>query len=352
MKVKKARVDRESTKSKRTLELLSLILNARAPIPLSSLAAEKWGSKRTIMRLLQSLQDTWQAVNHAPLYEIVNEAGGAATRGERFIRLASTNLQTVKAERLGFLPAYLQFMNSFQGTIFEAEMALLQNKMADGLSRKDKIFLERIAKKFVYIGKGTKTYAAKADVIDEIYTGLLRECLVKVTVQRGGEQKSYDLMPLGLIYSGGSLYLLANRSDLDAEQKPFHWLVDKFTDVKCLKDKPFAYPLSLEPKAIFEKSFGIFSGSGDHERKPIQVELCFVNDPEVKAYVRAREYTPGYSLTDNVNGTLSLKLAVQDLTEIKSWVLSWGHSVEVVQPEILRALIEKEVTKVRELYSA
>lgn len=351
MKPKKSRIDKESTRSRRMLELLMLILHSRSPVSLSSLNEEKWGSKRTLTRLLQNLQDMWLEINHDPLYEIVSETGGAPTRGERFIRLASANLQTVKAERLAFIAAYLQFA-PFQGTIFEAEMTLLQNKMADGLSRKDKLFLKRIAKKFVYIGKGTKPYAAKADVIDEIYAGLLHECLVKVTVQREAELKSYELMPLGLIYSGNSLYLLANRSDLDADQKPFHWLVDKFTDVTCLRDKPFKYPLAFDAKSIFEKSFGIFSGPSSDDRQPIQVELCFVNDPEVKAYVRAREYTTGYSLIENVNGTLSLKLAVQDLTEIKSWILSWGHCVEVVQPQILRTLIEKEASKIQALYSA
>ena len=59
-------------------------------------------------------------------------------------------------------------------------------------------------------------------------------------------------------------------------------------------------------------------------------------------YVLEREWHPTQVVKTRRDGSLDLSLTVNDLLEVKRWVLSWGAGVEVLAPRELRREVRED----------
>jgi len=100
------------------------------------------------------------------------------------------------------------------------------------------------------------------------------------------------------------------------------------TDVAFEKPKDFSISRHLQ------KSFGVFSGTGNH-----RVRLRFA--PFAAQFIRERVWHPSQKVQELADGGIELGLELSSLVEVEPWILSWGEHVQVLQPKALLRSIEK-----------
>lgn len=346
-----ARIDTKSSKTARMFELFLRLYRSNRSVAIDELDSDEWGCGKTVGRTLRELNEIWERHHQRPLFEIVDSDGQPAQRGQRFLRVVDDSLSSVRAERLAVFPAVLEFLKVLDGTIFADEIGPIFERLAarEGRTRKDSASLQKLARKFQLVGKGVKSYAAKRDVLDAVYDALLKEVHLRVVARRGGEAQTHVLCPLTLVLFNNALYLLAHFADQDQSTAPYRWKIESFETAESLRGRRFAYPPNFDPQTVFDGEFGIYSGRGAEKHV---VEIAFANDPEVREYVQSRRFTGHETYHDAADGRLVMRLEVSDLTELRSWILSWGLRAEVLGPPSFREDIANTVRHLSSLYSA
>ncbi|HEY9167835.1 MAG TPA: WYL domain-containing transcriptional regulator [Candidatus Kryptonia bacterium] len=79
-------------------------------------------------------------------------------------------------------------------------------------------------------------------------------------------------------------------------------------------------------------SFGFFSG-----KNVFEVVLEF--DKRVSRIISSRTWSEDQEITPHKNGGVTLKMKVNSIEEVGSWVLSWGGDVIVVKPKELKKYV-------------
>jgi hypothetical protein len=345
------RIDTKSSKTARMFELFLRLYRSNRAVALEELDSDDWGCGKTVSRTLRELNEIWEKHHNRPLFEIVDSDGQPAQRGSRFLRVVDDSLVSYRAERLAVFPAMLEFLKVLDGTILADEIGPIFERIIaqDGNSRKASVSFEKLAKKFQLVGKGVKNYSAQGDVLDAVYDALLKEQQLRVVVRRSNESQTHILCPLTLVLFNNGLYLLAQFADQDQSTPPYRWKIESFESAESLRGKRFPYPSSYDPQKLFDGEFGIYSGRGSEKQL---VEIAFVNDPDVRDYVQSRRFTGHETYRELPDGRLVMRLEVSDLTEIRSWIFSWGPRAEVLSPPALRKEVVDAVRDLSLLYSA
>lgn len=96
----------------------------------------------------------------------------------------------------------------------------------------------------------------------------------------------------------------------------------------------FDRPADFSIRKHLEKSFGVFTGTGQH-----RIRLRFV--PFAAQFIRERVWHPSQKLQELADGGVELTLELSSLVEVEQWILSWGEHVRVLAPKPLARNIRK-----------
>ena len=98
----------------------------------------------------------------------------------------------------------------------------------------------------------------------------------------------------------------------------------------------FVRPVDFTIEGFLKNSFGVFNADGDH---PVRLEF----DRFGSQLVRERIWHPSQTIQEKKGGGLELAMRISSLTEIESWILSWGEHVRVIAPPELRTRIGRRL---------
>lgn len=118
--------------------------------------------------------------------------------------------------------------------------------------------------------------------------------------------------------------------------------VDRISDL-ALKEKFFAADASFNPDALFRHSFGITAG-GD----PVDVVLRF--GQRQAQFIRTQPLHPTQHLLNENADSITVSIRVIPSAELSMTILSFGDSVEVISPAMLRDEIAATVKSTASLY--
>lgn len=347
------RIDKESNRSIRALKLIYKVTASPRGVLFENLSSDEWGDPATLRRLIKTINDAWQQTHQRSLLEIVDAQGKPTTRGERYLRLVKPDVDRAKfhdfrATRLAAFPAVFEFLKVIQHTIIADHLQPFYESLKQDLSKEDRRRLVKLEGKFVCASR-SKAYKGHADVLDEVYDALLREVKLEITFSSRGSKKVDVVRPLGLIHYNSGLYLVAHFDTQKLEDEPYKFKLESLQAAESLKDQPFAYPAKFSLRDRFRGEFGIFF---DAKAEPVEVELEFRADDGVKKAVKERVYTKNDKYEELTDGRLVLKFQVRGLTEVQSWVLSWGGNVRVRKPEALRRAVSEAARAMLEMNKA
>ena len=109
--------------------------------------------------------------------------------------------------------------------------------------------------------------------------------------------------------------------------------VERITSATLTQDR-YEIPADFDPDQWLAHSWGIWSAD---TTPPVTVRLRF--DPSVAHRVRESILHRSQELTDLPDGAVELCVTVAGVTEIRPWIMSWGDTVEVVEPPELRQIV-------------
>jgi predicted DNA-binding transcriptional regulator YafY len=143
--------------------------------------------------------------------------------------------------------------------------------------------------------------------------------------------------------SGHSCYLIAWE---EKRQVPRSYRLERISEAEVL-DATFDPPLGFSVGAMLADSWGIWSSDGT---APAEVTLVFAE--EVARRVKDTLWHPSQRTEDLPDGRVRLRLRVSSLIELRPWVLSWGHTCEVLAPPEFRAAGRAEVDQAAAHYAS
>jgi len=138
------------------------------------------------------------------------------------------------------------------------------------------------------------------------------------------------VIPYGLLFAP-RFYLVAR---VKSKPAPVLFRLDRIHDLE-VTGEPGAPPEGFDLDAYASRSFGVF------QEEMEDVVLCF--DPSAAPDARAYLFHPTQNLTDEADGSLTVRFHAAGLLQIAHHLMTWGPTVAILAPDRLKEIMWEEV---------
>ena len=202
----------------------------------------------------------------------------------------------------------------------------------------------RLEERFLYLPFSPKDYRQKTEELDDLFQAVadLRPlaCLYRRSTEPDYERVT--IHPYAMVLYKDAIYCVGRHVQKD-EIRTF--LLDRMRDTELAATERFELPADFKVDDWFQGSFGIWRGT-----KNIRVVVEF--SAKVAEYVRSRKVHTTQKLASLPDGGVRLSMVVGELTEVVSWVLGFGDTARVVEPEDLVSRVRGELERAVRRYGA
>jgi predicted DNA-binding transcriptional regulator YafY len=204
----------------------------------------------------------------------------------------------------------------------------------------------RLEQRFLYLPVAPKDYSTKTEELDDLFQAVADLRPLKCRYRSGSRdgddagkpsivEETIVIHPYAMVLYKDAIYCVGLHTG-KGEIRTF--LLDRMRDTESSALERFDLPPDFKVDDYFQGGFGIWRG-----REKIKVVIDF--DASVAELVRTRRVHETQKLATLGDGTLRLTMTVGNLTELSSWVLGWGKTAKVVEPESLATQLRLELSK-------
>lgn len=180
-----------------------------------------------------------------------------------------------------------------------------------------------------------------AQVLQVIYDALLHDTRFRGRYRpRYADEAEYDFNPLGLVFRGSVIYLVATVWDY---QDPRHYALHRFTQCERLGER-----LSRPEGFSLDSYIGTGTFQYADQSKDIKVTLLF--SAGVAIHLQETPLSEDQQITQKRDGRTQITATVKDSDQLRWWLLGFGDQVEVVKPKRLRDEFRETVKRMNRLY--
>jgi len=309
------------------------MLDSQEFVTIKQLQQEFGVSRKTVYNDLDALQEA-----KVPVYSEPGPAGEARWRLTAAAKKKTITLAAGQVMPLGLARLALSFL---EGTEVHDQIGAVLDKLSEGATPATQKHLADLGKKVAIVPHGPKSYRAKADVLNDILTGLLHDHLVQITYRSPGKRPTKHVIePLSLVLYREALYLIANSRTFDGLRISF--AVDRISRSTWLKGQHFTYPEDYSPGQQLDGAFGLVGGKSE------QVEILF--DPEQAKYVRERHWHPSQRFKALPDGRVRMTMTVSGTHDVLLWLVGHTGTFEVVAPAHLREQVQQHIGRGADLH--
>jgi len=184
-------------------------------------------------------------------------------------------------------------------------------------------------------------YSNQAGIIDDL-TFAVEECkAVHITYQslQATEAATRDVYPYCLVRHKGWLYLIAFDPGHDQIR---HYKVDRIERIE-VSSFTFQRPRDFDVSKHLAGSFGIYEGDRD------VTIVVKITPPAARSVVESKRL-PGAVVTNQGDGSVLVRFRFTSTVEIKPWVLGFGASAVILEPEDFRVEVSEELEQMLKVY--
>ena len=138
-----------------------------------------------------------------------------------------------------------------------------------------------------------------------------------------GRRSRQRVRPYGVLY--GNRAFLVGRTDRGNE--PRLWRLGNISEPR-ITDEPFERDPAFDLRRYAERSFGTF------QEEPFDVVLYF--DADAAQDAKAFQFHPSQTITENTDGSVTVRFRAGGVDEICWHLVTWGRSVTILMPPSLR----------------
>jgi predicted DNA-binding transcriptional regulator YafY len=195
----------------------------------------------------------------------------------------------------------------------------------------------RLEHRFLYLPVAPKDYSHKTDELDDLFQAVADLRPLKCRYRSGAKdaEETIVIHPYAMVLYKDAIYCLGLHTGR-GEVRTF--LLDRMRDTESSSIERFELPPDFKVEDHFQGGFGIWRGT-----RKAKVVIDF--DASVAELVRSRRVHDSQKHTELPDGTLRLTMTVGDFTELSSWILGWGKTAKVVEPEELVRSVSDELTQ-------
>ena len=317
------------SQAQRLLRIYLALANAREGLTVTQLRERTGVTRRTISRDLAVLQED----------HLVRVLGLDDDSRKRWAVLPAGPASSITFTRGELLALYLgRSMLAFaRGTELYASMRGAFEKVADRLAERDLHGLD-LARK-LYAVPDAPVVAAEDerydDCLNDVLTATLRsdELALNYPDSETGAMLELQVKPLTVAYYRGRLYLVA---DSPHHERIRLFALHRVAEAQWLRGRRFVVPDGYTPERYFSSRFGLFHGD-----QPEQVRVRF--DTSAARYARERLWHGSQRCADLADGGCEMAWQVPVTPDMRSWLLSFGPSVEMLEPAHLRQRLASDL---------
>jgi predicted DNA-binding transcriptional regulator YafY len=247
--------------------------------------------------------------------------------------------QLTEGELVALLVAS-QVMKQYRGTPFERDIRRALDRISELLPDRVELSLDDLSHSLSVLPKVQTTY--DPDLFRTLWNAVRRSRQVRMVYWTAGRDEKNERLvdPYDLVLASDDDWCLLGFCHLRHDIRTF-----KVQRVRSIEEtgESFVRPAGFRGTAYMADTFGTIRGDGDY-----QVVLRFT-----RAYagiIGEKEWHPGQVLEPQPDGTLILRLHVNDLRELKRWIMFWGAECEVLEPEELIAMVVSDLKAVGRIY--
>ena len=321
----------------RQWKLLHTLSARRHGATVRELSDEMGVADKTIRRDLQFLAKTG-----FPLTETVGAYGRKSWRLDfpAGVPPLSFTLTEAAALHVG-----RELMLPLAGTDFGAGAHSAFRKIRSALGDAAVKYLAKLGSVFHATLPGVSDYSNHTEIIDSLMIACEDSKVAFVThqSQRSTEPVTVEVYPYGIVHHRGALYLVAFAREHNEVR---HYKMNRISAVDIHAQQiPIQRPPDFDLKRHLTDSFGIMRGSGVTSR----VRIRFTR--EVARIVREKTWHASQELTEQPDGSLIAEFSLDDLREVKSWVLGFGPQARALAPQEFVQDVADELRRAAALYA-
>ncbi|MGO5093023.1 helix-turn-helix transcriptional regulator [Clostridium sp. LCP25S3_F10] len=151
-------------------------------------------------------------------------------------------------------------------------------------------------------------------------------------------EKERIVRPYAVFQYKGSMYFVGY---CELRQKIREFKISRIMSYKILSEK-FERTYNFNFKEYMQDCFGIF--------KDEEIELKLKIKYPMSQIIKEKIWSDNQKIIDIEDKSIIFKAKLRGITEIKSWILSMGQSVEVIAPSSLKRNVENEIEEMIKIY--
>jgi predicted DNA-binding transcriptional regulator YafY len=234
-----------------------------------------------------------------------------------------------------------RMLQAYSGTAYQQELATAIAQLSQRLPTQTWVDLQQLSEERILFRSGVET-----DLNPELWRTLEEACRQQRSVQMTYYTASRDAKSdrkfdpyLLHIYRGTNPYAIGYCHNRQA----IRWFrVDRVQQLEILGES-FVRDPTFDAKSHLEMIFQHEVGS-----KTVEVAIWF--DGATAPYIRERRWHPTQTLEEHPNGSVTLRMKVKGLNDLKRWVLGYGKGAIVQGPPELVALVKDELAGMARSY--
>jgi predicted DNA-binding transcriptional regulator YafY len=194
----------------------------------------------------------------------------------------------------------------------------------------------RLEDRFLYLPVAPKDYRNKTEELDDLFQAVADLRPLKCRYRSGGRdgaEETIVIHPYAMVLHKDAIYCIGFHTGR-GEIRTF--LLDRMRDTETSTLERFDLPEGFRVDDYFQGEFGIFRGS---EKTKVVVDF----EAGVAELVRSRRLNATQKVTTLEGGGVRLTLTVGDFRELTSWLLQWGKTARVIEPEELVRMVRTEL---------
>lgn len=325
----------DSRPAEKLLALYTMMLVNPDPMTLTSMANKLDCSKQTIGRLIDQLESS-------NFGKIVREKRGR----ENLYSLARPQKRpyiSLNAEGLSQLALCREFLLRLLPPAMARHMENSLNQAAAFLPE-NSCFTSGIG---ASVAKGRINYAPFEKIMQTLIKAISakRVCRVSYRRQRHLPAREYDFAPRRLVAFHESIFV---QGFVVTEKGPVEKLYDnpallslhRFTSCNMTQRKADNLP---EPETPDLSMLGLI------QSKPFSFAVRFY--PKSATYAAERQWSQDQTVEDLPDGSVILRATAASEAECVAWVLSFGDSCKVLEPDWFKELVMTKISNMAALYS-
>lgn len=171
-----------------------------------------------------------------------------------------------------------------------------------------------------------------------IYSAVLHERAVKIKYKAWNEKEPSEriISPQGLFIRGQSIYIYAvNHRRIDTKE-PIPYLLNRILEAEIISETFHKIPRFNVQKHLENNPFGV---PLDKEKQKILLKVK-VDEAALKTLLEQPLSDDQEVQTENDQWS-TLTATVNNTVELKQWIMSHGHHIEVIEPQRLREEIKQ-----------